>query len=45
MEDKFFRAAKCLGYDGVKDLQYEVIEEIHGGSSKSIYVLYYYLGA
>ena len=33
MEDKksmIFQAAKCLGYDSVKSLQYEVIEEIHG---------------
>ena len=34
MEDKksvIFWAAKCFGYDSVKDLQYEVIEEILGG--------------
>ena len=37
-----FWAAKCLGDDSVKDLLYEVIEEIDGGFSKSIYVHHYY---
>ena len=35
MEDQksvLFQAAKCLGYNSVKDLQYEVIDEIDGGS-------------
>ena len=31
MEDKKSVDDKCFYYDSVEDLQYEVIEEIHGG--------------
>ena len=35
------QAGKCLGSDSVKDLRYEVIEEIISKPSKSVHVLHY----
>lgn len=46
MEDKksmIIQAAKCLSFDSVKDLRYEVIEEIISKPSKSVHVLHYCL--